>query len=126
MTPRGLGRLAKPLKHYSLPHPSPPGPRAIVPSKMASVIPFSAGGLSKAEVGVELEVGIKTTIPRVHRTCLRGAGHVPRPSGFMPSKIRFIASISHPRFRCCPAPARAHSGPRGGRGAHAMAVALAT
>lgn len=113
MAPRGQGRLTEPLKHYSLPHPPLPRPRAIVPGKMVSVIPLLDRGLSKAEVGVGLEVGTKTTIPRVHRTRPRGAGHVPRPSGYMPSKIRFIASLFHPSFRGCPAPARAHCGPGG-------------
>lgn len=71
---------------------------------MASVIPLLVGGLREAEG----KVRTKTTIPRVHRTHQKGAGHVPRPSGYMPSKIRFIASLSHPGLRCCPAPARAH------------------
>lgn len=42
MAPRGQGRLTEPLKHKSLPHPPPLGPRAIVPGKMASLIPLPA------------------------------------------------------------------------------------
>lgn len=60
---------------------------------------------------MELEVGTETTIPRVHCTCPRGAGHVPRPRGYKPSKIPFTASLPHPCFRCFPAPARAHCSP---------------
>lgn len=51
MAPRGQGRLTEPLKHYSLPHPLLPRPKAIVPSKMASVISLPVRGLSKAEDG---------------------------------------------------------------------------
>lgn len=49
MAPRGQGRVTEPLKHCSLPHPLQPRPKAIVPSKMASVISLQARGLSKAE-----------------------------------------------------------------------------
>lgn len=51
MAPRGQERLTEPLKPYSLPHPPPPGPRAIVPGKMASVTLLPAEGLSKPEGG---------------------------------------------------------------------------
>lgn len=51
MAPRGQGRLTEPLKPCSLPQPPPPEPRAIVPGKMASVIPLPARGLSKTEGG---------------------------------------------------------------------------
>lgn len=59
MAPRGQRRLTEPLKHYSLPHPSLPRPKAIVPSKMASVTSLRARGLSKAEDGKETGDGNK-------------------------------------------------------------------